>query len=106
MYASGHSPQLREVAHAVIDEGEGTTYVVTKAICEAAGVPSVFECAWLTVMVHTALDGVGLTAVLSRALADAQIPCNVLAGYHHDHLLVPWERADEAVAVLEGLRTA
>ena len=30
-------------------------------------------------------------------------PCNVLAGYHHDHLLVPAERADEAVSVLRSL---
>ena len=29
--------------------------------------------------------------------------CNVLAGYHHDHLLVPAERGDEAVQVLREL---
>lgn len=105
VYANGHSPQLRELADAVIEEGEGTTYIATRSACEEAGAPIAFECAWLTVTVHTALDGVGLTAALSRALADAQIPCNLLAGYHHDHLLVPWDRADDAVAVLEGLRT-
>jgi uncharacterized protein len=28
---------------------------------------------------------------------------NVLAGYHHDHLLVPAERGDEAIRVLRDL---
>ena len=43
------------------------------------------------------LEQVGLTALFSRALADAGISCNVLAGVHHDHLLVPADRADEAL---------
>ncbi|MEV7808617.1 hypothetical protein AB0O28_37260 [Microbispora sp. NPDC088329] len=29
--------------------------------------------------------------------------CNVVAGFHHDHLFVPYERTGEAVAVLEDL---
>jgi hypothetical protein len=40
---------------------------------------------------------------MSTALSDAGISCNVLAGYHHDHLLVPSDRADEAIAVLQRL---
>jgi hypothetical protein len=53
--------------------------------------------------VHSALDAVGLTAAVSRALADAGVSCNVIAGAHHDHLLVPFERGEEALAVLRGL---
>ena len=45
----------------------------------------------------------GLTAVLSRVLTEHHISCNVLAGYFHDHILVPWERADEAIQALELL---
>ena len=63
-----------------------------------------FVAAWLTVEVRSALDAVGLTARLATALASENIACNVLAGYHHDHLLVPFEMADRAVAVLEALR--
>ena len=44
-----------------------------------------------------------MTAAISRVLADAGLSCNVLAGFFHDHLLVPWERADEAVALLRAL---
>jgi uncharacterized protein len=39
---------------------------------------------------------------VTSALADLGIACNVLVGYHHDHLLVPFDRAEEAVAALEG----
>jgi hypothetical protein len=40
------------------------------------------------------------------ALADAGLPANILAGFHHDHLLVPHDRAQHAVVVLENLRHA
>ena len=99
-------PELADRAAATIQETEGPTYIVTVADAEAAGVPVEFRAAWLTITVHTALEGVGLTAALSRALADAGIACNVLAGYHHDHLLVPYDRADAAEAVLAALRRA
>ena len=46
----------------------------------------------------------GLTAAVATALAAEAIPCNVLAGYHHDHLLVPVDRVDAAVACLARLR--
>jgi hypothetical protein len=29
--------------------------------------------------------------------------CNVIAASFHNHLLVPWDRADEAVVLLRGL---
>jgi hypothetical protein len=53
--------------------------------------------------VHSALDAVGLTAAISTALADAVLSCNVIASYHHDHLLVPADRAPEAITVLSDL---
>ncbi|HEY2126699.1 MAG TPA: hypothetical protein VGH77_05895, partial [Streptosporangiaceae bacterium] len=38
-----------------------------------------------------------------RELARAGLSCNVIAGYHHDHLFVPHDRSAEAVTVLEAL---
>lgn len=103
-FVSGEWPSLAEVAAARVLEDEGPTYVVTVEACCAAGAPVGFEAGWLTVTVHSSLEAVGLTAALSRVLADAQIPCNVLAAFHHDHLLVPWGRVDAALAALHSLR--
>jgi len=43
---------------------------------------------------------VGLTAFVATRLAEAGMSCNVVAGYHHDHLFVPFPRGPEAVALL------
>lgn len=95
------SAEQLALASATIVEDEETTLVVASDIAARHGLPVVGEFAWLTVSVASSLDAVGLTAVLSRRLADAGIPCNVLAGLHHDHLLVPLARADEAIAALQ-----
>jgi len=34
------------------------------------------------------------------------VPCNVIAALHHDHLLVPVNRADDAIAAIEALAKA
>ncbi|MGY6637630.1 MAG: ACT domain-containing protein [Erythrobacter sp.] len=81
-------------AFALIREDEGLTAIVP----DEGG-----DFARITLMVHSALEGVGLTAAVSGALASAGIACNVVAGFHHDHLFVPWERRDEALAVLQRL---
>ena len=44
-----------------------------------------------------------VNAVAARAADAAGIPCNVLAGYFHDHLLVPVDRRDDAVRALLAL---
>ena len=102
-FASGDWPALVAVAEATIHEEEGPTYVVTVEDARAAGAEVEFVAAWLTLTVWSALEAVGLTAAVSTVLAEASIPCNVLAGFHHDHLLVPADRADEAIALLRGL---
>ncbi len=88
---------------AVIREREGTTVVAAMSIARERGWIINFEAAWLSLDVHSSLDAVGLTAAVTAALSNAQIPTNVLAGYHHDHLLVPAGSADEAIQVIEAL---
>jgi len=89
---------------AMIVENEGVTSVVSVSDAERLGVTPEFVAAWLTLDVNSALDAVGLTAAVSSALAAGGIACNVLAGYHHDHLLVPEDDAARAVSILVGLR--
>jgi uncharacterized protein len=57
----------------------------------------------ISLSVHSSLSAVGLTAAISRALADASIPANIVAGYHHDHLFVPWNQRQEAMQALTDL---
>ena len=90
-------------AEAIIREDEGPTVVMRRADADAEGIPYDFVAAWITLTVHSDLAAVGLTAAFSTALAEAGISCNVLAGFHHDHLLVPADRRDDALAALADL---
>ncbi|MFD5027688.1 ACT domain-containing protein [Streptomyces sp. NPDC058373] len=83
-----------------VREPEGRTLVVTREEAHAHGLTSTYPAGWITLRVHSALDAVGLTAAVSALLADAGMSCNVVAGFHHDHLFVPEARADEAVTLL------
>lgn len=88
---------------ATIHEAEGLSLIVDTDDARAAGWPVMFEAAWITCTVHSALDAVGLTAALATALSTSGISANVVAGHHHDHLFVPVGRADDALAVLAAL---
>jgi hypothetical protein len=86
-----------------VAEDEGLTLVVPQEEADAAGLAYDYVAGWITLRVHSALDAVGLTAAFATALAEAGLSCNVVAGFHHDHLFVPHERAEEAVALLTAL---
>jgi uncharacterized protein len=88
---------------ASIREDEGLTVVVPRDIADEAGWGYDFVAAMITLNVRSRLDAVGLTAVVSSLLAKAGISCNVVAGYFHDHLFVPVERAEEVLEVLGRL---
>lgn len=83
-----------------VAEQEGLTLVVRLEDADAAGLPYEYVAAWITLRIRSALEAVGLTAAVARELADAGLSCNVVAGFHHDHLFVPHEHATQAVAVL------
>ncbi|WP_369167280.1 ACT domain-containing protein [Streptomyces sp. R28] len=86
-----------------VAEDEGLTLVVRREEADAAGLAYDYVAGWITLRIHSALEAVGLTAVVARELADAGLSCNVVAGFYHDHLFVPYEHAHRAVAVLEDL---
>lgn len=80
-------------------EAEGLSAIVPAGPDDAPGT----ALRQITLDVHSALDGVGLTAAVAGALAERGIPCNMVAAHHHDHIFVPEARADEALAVLKEL---
>ena len=94
------TPDLVAVAQATVVEGEMTTVVLEVGDAEQDGRPISVRLAWLTLSVQSSLEAVGLTAAVSERLTREGISCNVLAGYRHDHLLVPVARADDAIAAL------
>ncbi|HUS42458.1 MAG TPA: ACT domain-containing protein [Ilumatobacteraceae bacterium] len=94
------TPGLIASAHAVIKEGRLTTIVLPVDAAERAGQKITGQFAWLTLTVQSSLDAVGLTAAVSESLTAIDVSCNVLAGYHHDHLLIPLDRVDDAIAAL------
>ena len=91
-------------AVAMIREPEGVTLVVREEEAMRHGLPVLFRAAWVTLTVHSDLQAVGLTAAFSRALADAGIGCNVIAGALHDHVFVPVEHAQRALVALRALQ--
>ena len=93
-------------AHAVaaVREPEGLTLVMPEAAAHATGWPLCFRAAWITLDVVSPLDGPGLTAAVTAALAEAGIACNVIAGVHHDHLFVPIDRGTDALTTLRALQ--
>ena len=88
---------------ASIKEDEGTSYVLRWADAVACGLDPEFRFAWLTLDVESGLESIGLTAAVAGALAENDIACNVLAAFHHDHLLVPERDWSRAAAVLADL---
>src|SRR4051794_17081058 len=84
-------------------EDEGLTLIVAQDGADQAGLPYEIATAWITLTVHSSLAGVGLTAAVSTALADAGISCNIVAAAFHDHLFVPVELGPTALGVLQQL---
>ena len=88
---------------ATVREPEGLTIVVRRDAADVHGIPYDYVAAWITLTVHSSLEAVGLTAAFATALGREGISCNVLAGHHHDHILVATADAERAMDVLRAL---
>lgn len=89
------------LARATFAEDEGLSLILPLADAQDLGFADPIPMARITLAVHSALDGTGLTAAVSGALAAAGIPCNMVAAFHHDHVFVPAAMAARALAVLQ-----
>ena len=65
--------------------------------------PFYFISAWITLDIESTLDSVGLTSSFSKKLKKAGISCNVVAGYHHDHIFVPYQERLKAMKILSDM---
>ena len=85
-------------------EKEGLTLIITQqeAINKNINYESVYKL--ISLNVHSSLDAVGLTAAFSTKLAEKNISANVVAAYYHDHIFVPEEKAEQALAAISEFR--
>jgi hypothetical protein len=88
----------------VMHEPDGISIVCRESALPPGATTSALRCCWITLEVRSSLAAIGLTAAVAGVLADADIACNVVAGTRHDHLFVPQDQADQAMALLEALQ--
>jgi hypothetical protein len=87
----------------IFREQEGTTLVMRREEAESAGLPGRFTSRLITLTVHSSLEAVGFLAAITARLAEAGISVNAVSAFYHDHLFVPVDRADEALALLQAM---
>ena len=97
------SAAISDGAICLFREAEGVSVLVPVDLAEAEGLPVELPMCQIARQVFSSLAGVGLTAAVSAALGTADIPCNMIAAARHDHVIVPEDRAMEALAVLKSL---
>ena len=86
-------------------EKEGTTLIIIKEYADLMGFSYTSIMSWISLEVHSSLEAVGLTAAFSKVLADANISCNVVAGYYHDHIFVLKQDAQRAIDLLKSIQS-
>jgi hypothetical protein len=85
-------------------EQEGITVILEQQTADRLKLEYFFVASWITLTVHSSLAAVGLTAAFSKALTEANISCNVVAGYFHDHIFVDKKDAEKAMTVLNRFK--
>ena len=84
-------------------ESEGLTLIMKDDVATKEGIDFDGRFKQITLMVHSSLSAVGLTAAVSNKLTEHGISANVVAAYYHDHIFVQSEKAQEALAALQEI---
>ena len=87
----------------VFREKEGVTLVIQKKGAEENNL--LFQGTWalITLNVYSSLSAVGLLAIITKKLAQAKIPVNIVSAYYHDHIFVPYDKAVGALKILKRI---
>jgi uncharacterized protein len=92
-----------EKIFATMRETEGVTLIAVATELKRSGYVVESEWARITLQIHSSLQAVGLTAAFATALGKSGISANVVAGYHHDHIFVQWDKRHSAMSALAAL---
>ena len=95
----GDYSELNPIASFI--EPEGLTLVLSAKKAEKAGLIFEGKFKQITLMVHSSLDAVGLTAAVANKLASYNVSANVIAAYYHDHVFVPSSKVEQAITALK-----
>jgi uncharacterized protein len=96
-------PEAMAQALCTFREREGMTLIIEAEVAEKHALKFESKWKWIICDVHSDLSAVGFIAAISTKLAQHGISCNPVSAFHHDHLFVPADRADEAVRLLSNL---
>jgi hypothetical protein len=87
----------------IFRESEGITLIIEEGQAEKGGMSGTFRSRMITLEIHSSLDAVGFLAAITARLAEAGLGVNPVSAFHHDHLFVLAERAEEALLKLAQL---
>jgi hypothetical protein len=79
------------------------TYILEQGAADQAHLDYQFPCRLISLTVHSDLAAVGLLAAIASALAAEGISVNAISAFYHDHLFVPCDRVEDALACLHRL---
>ncbi len=95
-----HDTALPFQPRMIFQEAEGTTLICTMAQARTHGLVHEYESRMITLDIHSSLEAVGFMAVIATRLAAAGLSVNPVSAFYHDHIFVPTDRADDAMALL------
>ena len=101
-WQSQDEPQALSPLMSFVEE-EGLTLILSLDQAQQAGLHYAFPCRMITLDVHSSLEAVGFLAGITAGLKDAGISVNAVSAFFHDHLFVPVEKAELAMAVLQQI---
>jgi hypothetical protein len=82
-------------------EAEGLTLIISVEAAIKAKIAFEGTYKQITLTVHSSLEAVGLTAAVATKLTSYGISANVIAAYHHDHIFVQTQKAEQALLALK-----
>jgi len=84
----------------IFREKEGLSLILPWEIADKRHISYSYIASWITITVYSSLESVGLTAAISKALTEAAISSNIVAGFHHDHVFVARKDTERAMRTL------
>jgi uncharacterized protein len=82
-------------------EDEGITLILLRTSADRVTLSYNSSFRMITLSVHSSLEAVGFIAAIATKLSENNISVNPISAYYHDHLFVPVDQANRAMALLQ-----